>query len=103
VFDRAREADEDVIEVGLTGADGTADLVGYAWTGAVADSYWLVLDPSSVNRPPGLRGQFAEGLAVPYPAGQAPCPQEPLRSQPVAGLAAQGAQHVVAALEQQPP
>ena len=58
---------------GVTGADGTADLVGYAWTGAVADRYWLVLDPSPVNPPPGLRGQFAEGRAAPFPAAQAPC------------------------------
>jgi hypothetical protein len=40
----------------------------------VADSFWLVLDPSSANRPPGLHGQFAEGRAAPYPAGQAPSP-----------------------------
>ena len=65
---------DDVWASGLTGANGTADLVGYAWTGAVADSYWLVLDPQSVNRPPGLHGQFAEGRAAPYPAGESPCP-----------------------------
>jgi hypothetical protein len=65
---------DDVWASGLTGANGSADLVGYAWTGAVADSYWLVLDPQSVNRPPGLHGQFAAGRAAPYPAGQAPCP-----------------------------
>ena len=64
---------DDVWAAGLTGANGTADLIGYPWTGAVADSYWLVLDPSSVNRPPGLHGQFAAGLAAPYAAGQAPC------------------------------
>ena len=64
---------DDVWASGLTGADGTADLVGYAWTGAVADSYWLVLDPQSVSRPSGLHGQFAAGRAAPYPAGQAPC------------------------------
>ena len=58
---------------GVTGADGTADLVGYAWTGALADQYWLTLDPSPVNPPPGLHGQFAEGRAAPFPAGQAPC------------------------------
>jgi hypothetical protein len=65
---------DDVWASGHTSANGTADLVGYAWTGAVADSYWLVLDPQSVNRPPGLHGQFAEGRAAPYPAGQSPCP-----------------------------
>ena len=65
---------DDVWAAGLTDAAGTADLAGYAWTGAVADEYWLVLDPSSANRPPGLHGQFAEGRAEPYPAGQAPCP-----------------------------
>jgi hypothetical protein len=65
---------DDVWASGHTGANGTADLVGYAWTGAVADSYWLVLDPQSVNRPPGLHGQFAEGRAAPYPVGQSPCP-----------------------------
>ena len=68
---------DDVWASGLTGANGTANLVGYAWTGAVADSYWLVLDPSSASRPPGLHGQFAEGRAAPYPAGQAPCPHDP--------------------------
>jgi hypothetical protein len=62
---------------GLTGADGTADLVGYSWAGAVTDRYWLTLDPSSVSAPPGLRGQFAEGLAVPFPAGQPPCAPSP--------------------------
>jgi hypothetical protein len=58
---------------GLTGANGTADLTGYAWTGAVADRYWLVLDPSPASLPPGLHGQFAAGEATPFPAGQAPC------------------------------
>jgi hypothetical protein len=67
---------DDVWASGLTGPDGTADLVGYAWTGAVADSYWLVLNPQSSNRPPGLHGQFAAGRATPYPAGQAPCPAD---------------------------
>jgi hypothetical protein len=64
---------DDVWASGLTSANGTADLTGYAWTGAVADSYWLVLDPSPVSRPPGLHGQFAAGRAAPYPAGQSPC------------------------------
>jgi len=64
---------DDVWATGLAGADGTARLVGYAWTGAVADRYWLVLDPSPVNPPPGLRGQFAEGRAASFPAAQAPC------------------------------
>ena len=64
---------DDVWATGLASANGRADLVGYAWTGAVADRYWLVLDPSQVNPPPGLRGQFAEGRAAPFPAGQAPC------------------------------
>jgi hypothetical protein len=64
---------DDVWATGLTGANGTADLVGYAWTGAVADRYWLALNPSPVNPPPGLHGQFAEGRAAPFPAGQAPC------------------------------
>jgi hypothetical protein len=58
---------------GFTGANGTADLVGYSWTGAVTDEYWLTLDPSSLSLPPGLHGQFAEGRAAPFPAGQAPC------------------------------
>jgi hypothetical protein len=58
---------------GLTHADGTADLVGYSWTGAITDRYWLTLDPSPVSAPPGLRGQFAEGVADPFPPGQAPC------------------------------
>jgi hypothetical protein len=71
---------DDVWASGHTGADGSADLIGYAWTGAVTDSYWLVLDPQSVTSPPGLHGQFAEGRAAPYPAGQAPCPHKPLRA-----------------------
>ena len=58
---------------GVTGAAGVADLVGYAWTGAPADRYWLTLDPSPVNPPPGLRGQFAQGQVAPFPVGQAPC------------------------------
>ncbi|MGH3255129.1 MAG: hypothetical protein ACRDOU_06905 [Streptosporangiaceae bacterium] len=65
---------DDVWASGLTGPDGSADLAGYAWTGAVADSYWLVLNPQSVNSAPGLHGQFAAGRAAPYPAGQSPCP-----------------------------
>ena len=69
----ADQLPDDVWATGLAGADGTAHLVGYAWTGAVADRYWLVLDPSPVNPPPGLRGQFAEGRAAPFPAAQAPC------------------------------
>ncbi len=72
----ADQLPDDVWASGLTGANGTANLVGYAWTGAVADSYWLVLDPSSASRPPGLHGQFAEGRAAPYPVGQAPCPHD---------------------------
>jgi len=64
---------DDVWATGLASANGRADLVGYAWTGAVADRYWLVLDPSQVNPPPGLSGPFAEGRAAPFPAGQAPC------------------------------
>jgi hypothetical protein len=62
---------------GLTGADGTADLIGYSWAGAVTDRYWLTLDPSPVRAPPGLHGRFAEGMAVPFPAGQAPCAPSP--------------------------
>jgi hypothetical protein len=62
---------------GVTGAAGVADLVGYAWTGAAADYYWLTLDPSPVNPPPGLHGQFAQGRAAPFPAGQAPCTPSP--------------------------
>ena len=71
---------DDVWATGLAGRDGRADLVGYAWTGAVADRYWMALDPSPVSPPPGLRGQFAEGQAAPFPAGQAPCaPSSPTR------------------------
>jgi hypothetical protein len=64
---------DDVWATGLTNADGMADLVGYAWTGAVADWYWLALAPSPAGRPPGLHGQFAEGQAAPFPAGRYPC------------------------------
>ena len=68
---------DDVWATGLAGPDGTADLVGYAWTGAVADRYWLVLDPSPVNPPPGLRGLFVEGSGAPFPASQSPCATSP--------------------------
>jgi hypothetical protein len=53
------------------GVAGTADLVGYAWTGTVADRYWMTLDPAP-GQPPGLHGQFAQGRAASFPAGQAP-------------------------------
>jgi hypothetical protein len=62
---------------GLTSADGTAELAGHAWTGAVADKYWLALAPSPANPPPGLRGRFAQGAAAPFPPGQAPCAGSP--------------------------
>jgi len=58
---------------GLTDREGTAELAGHAWTGVATDTYWLALDPALVSPPPGLRGQFAEGAAAPFPAGQAPC------------------------------
>ncbi len=64
---------DEVWATGLARADGSADLVGYAWTGAVADRYWMVLDPSPVGPAPGLHGHFAQGMAAPFPAGQAPC------------------------------
>jgi hypothetical protein len=57
---------------GLAGADGTADLTGYAWTGAVTDRYWMALDPAP-DHPPGLHGRFARGQAASFPAGQEPC------------------------------
>ena len=68
---------DDVWATGLAGPNGTADLTGYVWTGVVVDQYWLVLDPSPVNPPPGLRGQFIEGSAAPFPPSQAPCPTSP--------------------------
>jgi hypothetical protein len=58
---------------GLTDAAGAAQLTGYAWTGAVADVYWLALSPSRVYASPGLHGRFAQGSAAPFPAGRAPC------------------------------
>ena len=64
---------DDVWATGLAAADGTADLAGYTWTGAVADIYWLTLDPSPAGAPPGLHGRFGQGQAAPFPAGQAPC------------------------------
>jgi hypothetical protein len=64
---------DEVWATGLARADGTADLVGYAWTGAVADRYWMALDPSPVGPAPGLHGHFAQGTAAPFRAGQAPC------------------------------
>ena len=62
---------------GLADANGTAELAGHPWTGAVADQYWLALAPSPASPPPGLRGQFALGKAAPFPAGQAPCAPSP--------------------------
>jgi hypothetical protein len=62
---------------GLTDAAGAARLRGYAWTGAVADEYWLALSPSPVYGSPGLRGRFARGSAAPFPAGKAPCASSP--------------------------
>jgi len=62
---------------GVTSAAGVADLVGYVWTGAAADYYWLTLDPSPVNPPPGLHGQFTQGQLTPFLAGQAPCAPSP--------------------------
>ena len=64
---------DEVWASGLARADGTADLVGYAWTGAVADRYWMALDPSPVDPAPGLNGHFAQGMAAPFRASQAPC------------------------------
>lgn len=58
---------------GLTNAAGAAQLSGYAWTGAVADQYWLALSPSPLYASPGLRGRFAQGSAEAFRAGQAPC------------------------------
>jgi hypothetical protein len=57
---------------GLAGPDGTAALTGYAWTGAVRDRYWMTLDPAA-GQPRGLHGQFAQGRAAPFAAGQGPC------------------------------
>jgi hypothetical protein len=62
---------------GLTDANGTAVLTGHPWTGAVADHYWLALNPSPVSPPPGLHGTFAQGAATPFPAHQAPCAPSP--------------------------
>ena len=64
---------DEVWATGLARADGTADLVGYAWTGAVADRYWMSLDPSPAGPAPGLHGHFAQGTATSFRAGQAPC------------------------------
>ncbi len=57
----------DVWATGLAGAGGTADLTGYTWTGAVADSYWLALEPSPAGAPPGLHGRFGQGQKEPFP------------------------------------
>jgi len=62
---------------GLTDTAGRAQLTGYAWTGAVADEYWLALSPSPVYASPGLRGRFAQGSAAPFPEGRAPCAPSP--------------------------
>jgi hypothetical protein len=62
---------------GRTDAAGTAELTGHAWTGAVADQYWLALAPSPASPPPGLRGPFAQGTAAPFHTGQAPCAPSP--------------------------
>jgi hypothetical protein len=62
---------------GFTDASGQAVLTGHAWTGSVADVYWLALTPSPASASPGLRGNFAEGTAEPFPAHQAPCAPAP--------------------------
>jgi hypothetical protein len=62
---------------GLTDAAGTAGLTGHAWTGAVADEYWLALAPSPVHPPRGLRWIFARRTATPFLAGRAPCADPP--------------------------
>jgi hypothetical protein len=64
---------DEVWATGLARADGTADLTGYTWTGAVAHRYWMALDPSPADQSPGLHGRFAAGTATPFRAGQAPC------------------------------
>jgi len=64
---------DEVWATGLARADGTADLTGYTWTGAVAHRYWMALDPSPADQAPGLHGYFAAGTATPFRAGQAPC------------------------------
>ena len=64
---------DEVWATGLARADGTADLTGYTWTGAVAHRYWMVLDPSPPDQAPGLHGHFAAGTATPFRAGRAPC------------------------------
>ena len=64
---------DEVWATGFARADGTADLTGYTWTGAVAHRYWMALDPSSADQVPGLHGHFAAGTATPFRAGQAPC------------------------------
>jgi hypothetical protein len=68
---------EEVWATGLARADGTADLTGYTWTGAVAHRYWMALDPSPVDAAPGLHGHFAAGTATPFREGQAPCSVSP--------------------------
>jgi hypothetical protein len=48
----------------IGGTPGTVyDLIGYAWTGAVADRYWMTLVPAP-DHPPGLHGRFARGQAA---------------------------------------
>jgi hypothetical protein len=58
---------------GVTDAAGAAELTGHAWTGLIADAYWLALSPSPDRPPPGLRGTFLQGMATRFPASQAPC------------------------------
>ncbi len=65
------------LATGVTSAAGSATLAGHPWTGALADEYWLALDPSPASRPPGLRGRFAQAAAAAFPAGQAPCAPPP--------------------------
>jgi hypothetical protein len=64
---------DEVWATGLARADGTADLTGYTWTGAVTHRYWMALDPSPAGQAPGLHGYFAAGTATPFRVGQAPC------------------------------
>ena len=58
---------DEVWVTGLARADGTADLVGYAWTGAVANRYWMALDPSPAGPVGHLPGDNRVGVRVTQP------------------------------------
>ncbi len=75
-FDCAGSSGYETWAAGVTGADGTANLIGHAWTVSLRDEYWLYLSPSSFQGVAGrgLHGSFTTaGRFSAAPAGYTPC------------------------------